>query len=316
MSKLTVADHERNIAQQILDLMERDGIQWIKPWATMRPFFNAASRHTYTGGNVFTLMLTSMVRGIEDPRFMTFKQARQLGGSVRKGAKGIPIIYYGTLKKEDDNGEERRARSKDASASEAQVARSRRFARISYVFPLADIDGLDEADLPSPGGDTEQNPDERLQACDAFFEGIGAHVHQCPTNQRALYAPHIDRIEMPAFEAFVSAEAFYATFAHEHIHWTGHKERLDRGLFADGFDYAFEELIAEIGAVFTCNRLGILPEPREENAAYVKGWMKRIRDKPQAFWSAASAAQKAADFLRNKALASEVPVVPMKEEAA
>lgn len=290
-----VREHEERIASQILSLMEKDGINWLKPWATMKPFFNASSGHTYTGGNVFTLMLESMVRELDDPRFMTFKQARMLGGSVRKGSKGIPIIYFGSATRTDDAGEEK----------------GYRFARLSHLFPLADIDGLDLDALPPPGGDLDQNEDERIQSCDAFFAAQNATVTE--RGDRAFYAPKSDTVTMPPFKTFVSAESFYATLAHEMVHWTGHASRLDRGLLDESCDYAFEELVAEIGSVFVANRLGIMPEPRDENAAYIKGWMKKIKDKPSSFWSAASRAQAAADFLRNRALISGIADI---EEAA
>lgn len=275
---LTIPKMEEDIASKIADLMERDGIAWTQEWAGMKPFFNAFSQHTYTGNNIFSLMIASMLQEIDDPRFLTFKQARMLGGCVKKGSKGIPIVFYGTAR-DKQSAEEKRYR----------------FGRISYVFPLSAIDGLEDADLPPAGGDMHQNPDEVIDHAQAFFAATGSEV--ITGGDRASYAKKRDVIRMPTFASFTSAEAYYGTLAHEHIHWTGNATRLDRTLSMEQQKYAFEELVAEIGSVLLCVQLGIVAEPSPANAAYVKGWARHIRAQPHAFWDAAKLASNAVAHL-------------------
>ena len=105
---------------------------------------------------------------------------------------------------------------------------------------------------------------------------------------------------MPELKAFRDGESYYATLAHEMTHWTRHESRLNRDLgrkrFADA-GYAMEELVAEIGAAFLCADLGITPETRDDHAAYIASWLKVLKDDKRAIFTAASHAQKAADYL-------------------
>jgi antirestriction protein ArdC len=137
---------------------------------------------------------------------------------------------------------------------------------------------------------------ERNERAEAFFDAIGAEVRW--GEPMAAYIPSRDLIVMPERGAFIDAESMYATFAHEHIHRTGHKSRLDRDLKSrfDQDAYAFEELVAEIGAAMTCAHLQIKGELR--HASYVDHWLKVLKKDGRAILSAASMASKAADYLR------------------
>lgn len=165
------------------------------------------------------------------------------------------------------------------------------------VFNIEQIDSLPArfheaptAPMPAPA---------RLAAADQFFASTGAEIRQ--GGNRAFYAPSADFIQMPPFEAFRDAESHAATLAHELTHWTGHKSRLDRN-FADGRrfgseGYAFEELVAELGAAFLCADLGLTPEVRPDHAAYLASWLKVLKADKRAIFTAAAQAQRAADFL-------------------
>jgi antirestriction protein ArdC len=117
---------------------------------------------------------------------------------------------------------------------------------------------------------------------------------------RAFYSPDRDIVQMPELQTFRDGESYYATLAHEMTHWTRHESRLNRDLgrkrFADA-GYAMEELVAEIGAAFLCADLGITPETRDDHAAYIAAWLKVLKDDKRAIFTAASHAQKAADYL-------------------
>ncbi|WP_431299413.1 ArdC family protein [Tabrizicola sp. BL-A-41-H6] len=280
---LTLDQLERTVADQIIALMERDGLRWIKGWASPLPAQNFYSRRPYTGSNVLTTGLWMMVSGKSDPRFMSFKQAVMLGGSVKKGAKGIPIIYYGTYVKDDDGAE-----------------RMSRFAKISYVFHVSDVDGIE-----IPGLDMAcHEPRVRNQRIDSFVAATGVQIRD---GGSAFYQDTTDSITIPPIGMFreslgVPAEdLYYSVLLHELIHATGPAKRLARECFRDYHKEraarAQEELIAEIGSVMLGQRLGLMTQPREDNAAYVASWIRFLKDKPGSVFSAAAAASKAISCL-------------------
>lgn len=293
---LTLAALEAQVANQIITLMERDGLRWIQGWATPLPPMNFYSKHAYTGSNILTTGLWMMITGKSDPRFLTFKQARLLGGNVKKGSKGIPIVFYGTFTKpgEDDAGEKTEHMS--------------RFAKISYAFHVSDIEGIE---IPAIDMATDE-PRARNERIDSFIAGTGAEIRD---GQSAFYQRQADAITMPPIGAFreslgVSAEElYYSVLLHELVHFTGPATRLGRECFAayhkDKPSRAMEELIAEIGCVMLGQRLGLITEPREDNAAYVQSWIKHLKDKPGSVFQAASAASKAVAFLEAMQPATE-----------
>jgi antirestriction protein ArdC len=138
---------------------------------------------------------------------------------------------------------------------------------------------------------------DRIAAAESLLSFTGASVRH--GGDRACYIPGIDQICMPHFAQFRDAGAYYSTLAHECVHWTGARHRLDRD-FGDRFGsqaYAMEELVAELGAAFICAHLGISVEPRPEHAAYIGTWLSVLRSQPRAILTASAKAQEAADFL-------------------
>jgi antirestriction protein ArdC len=164
------------------------------------------------------------------------------------------------------------------------------------VFNAEQIEGL-----PAHFYATTQplnNAIERLDAVERFFASTKATIKH--GGNRAFYSPSLDFVQMPELPTFRDAESYYATLAHEATHWTRHESRLDRDLGRKRFGdagYAMEELVAEIGAAFLCADLGITPETRDDHAAYIASWLKVLKDDKRAIFTAASHAQKAADFL-------------------
>jgi antirestriction protein ArdC len=138
----------------------------------------------------------------------------------------------------------------------------------------------------------------RLETVEAFFAKTNGTIQH--GGNRAFYSPTPDVVQMPEFQTFRDGESYYATLAHEMTHWTRHETRLNRDLGRKRFGdagYAMEELVAEIGAAFLCADLGITPETREDHAAYVQSWLTVLKDDKRAIFTAASHAQKAADYL-------------------
>ena len=165
------------------------------------------------------------------------------------------------------------------------------------VFNVEQIDGL-PADLYHPPAPIEDGHTVALiEEAEDFIARTGAVIHH--GGNRAFYAPASDHIQMPPPQAFRDAESYTAIKAHELVHWTGHPVRMAR-TFGKRFGdraYAFEELVAELGAAFLCADLAIAPEPREDHAAYLASWLRVLKEDKRAIFTAASHAQKAADFL-------------------
>lgn len=144
------------------------------------------------------------------------------------------------------------------------------------------------------------SPLSRIAQAESFFAATGADIRH--GGHRAFYAPGPDLVQMPPFEAFCDAESYYATLAHEVTHWTSHKSRLDRSFGRKRFGdegYAMEELVAELGAAFLSADLALTPEVREDHAAYIGPWLKVLKGDKRAIFTAASHAQRAADFLHD-----------------
>ena len=219
--------------------------------------------------------------GYASPFWMTYRQAQSIGAQVRRGERATHIVFAKTAKKTET----------DEFGDENQVLLHVR--RVYAVFNADQIDGLPEKYVPEI---PDVNPDERDAGCEAWFERLGLDVRY--GGERAYYAPGPDRIQMPPFETFESAHAFFGTLGHEHVHATGAKHRLDRRFGAPGTrEYAREELVAELGSAFLCADLGIASTPRTDHASYIGSWLELLEDEPRAVFDAATQAQQAVEFL-------------------
>ena len=284
-------DVYQKITDQIVALLEQGELPWSQPWKSghaagpvSRPLRH--NREPYHGINVLVLWATAAERGYDTPIWLTFKQAKTLGASVRKGQKGTHVVYAGALEATDenpDNGEE--------------TSRTVRFLKGYTVFNAEQIDGLpDEFHEPAP--DPYRNPDERDATADAFFAALNADIrHQ---GAQPCYIPSQDRIDIPPFERFRRREAYYATLSHESVHWTRHPKRLDRDFGRERWGdsgYAREELVAELGAAYLCADLGLALELREDHAAYIGSWIKVLKSDNRAIFQAAAHAETAVAYL-------------------
>ena len=218
---------------------------------------------------------------------MTFKQAQELGANVRKGEHGSLVVYADryTKTETDEKGQE----------SEREIP----FMKGYTVFNVEQIDGLPAHYTAK--AEEPREPMARIEQAEAFFAATGATIQH--GGNRAFYAPSRDLVQMPPRESFKDAESYSATLAHELTHWTAHPARLARELgkrFGDNA-YAAEELIAEMGAAFLCADLGITPETRDDHAAYLATWLEVLKADSRAIFTAASQAQRAADYLHAQA---------------
>ena len=277
------------VSARIIKELERGAAPWVKPWsatAGRNVPCNAMTNRPYSGCNVLLLWMAQQA-GYRTPRYLTFKQASELGGSVRKGEHGTKVIFVKQLQ------------IRDAQAEESEATRIVPMLREYTVFNVDQCEGLPDSAFASPTIRI-RNPDQRDSLADDFLRCTGADMHE--GHGEALYVPSRDFISLPAFEAFKGADHFYNTAFHELAHWTGHGSRLNRDLL-NRFGtraYAAEELIAQLGAAFLCAEFGFDGDLR--NAGYISTWIELLRADKRAFFTAASKASQAADYLRRRAL--------------
>jgi len=306
---LTIADLQAQVAGQVIEMIEADGLKWFQRWATPRPPLNGVTGHIYSGVNVFTTAIWMMANETEDPRFLPRsivfpKDPGARVGRLRKGEKSIPIVAAGAHTSIDkDTGEKSH----------------RQFFRIHRVWHVSQLDDLDDSRLvPAHLDAMPEQPAEHDAELERFVARTGARIKPASA---AFYDRASDCIGMPPIETFRAngetdaAQYYYGTLLHELIHWTGAASRLDRPSlvnYAIKEERAREELIAEIGAVMAGMRLGVQASPREDNASYIQGWVKLLQDKPSAIFEAASAAGRAVGYLAEQRTA---PVPADRQEA-
>lgn len=271
------------VTQSIINELERGIAPWVKPWKSgpaMRPR-SAISQRPYRGVNVLLLWSAAIERGYTNPAWLSYKQASDLNGHVKRGERGTRIVYVSTSK------------STEPREDESEVQKDRYFLKSYAVFNIEQTAGLPEhlyvreAAIPI---------EEALFRVDAVISRIGADVRHGGND--ACYHPRADFIMLPERARFKSTASYYATSLHEHAHWSGHATRLNRDLTGRfGTEaYAAEELVAELATAFTCSALAIRGELR--HAAYIKSWLELLKHDSKAIFTAASAASKATDYLR------------------
>jgi antirestriction protein ArdC len=233
------------------------------------------------------LWSASVTKGYACPLWLTFKQAIELGGHVRKGEKGELVVFANSITRTetDDKGE----------ATEREIPYMKGYT----VFNAEQCEGL-PAHFSAQANPLALTTMQRLDAADRFFAATGADIRHGGT--RAYYAEGPDHVQMPPFETFRDAESYAATLAHELTHWTKHEKRLarDLGRVRHGDEgYAREELVAELGAAFLSADIGITPEVREDHAAYIATWLSVLKMDKRFIFTAAAHAQRAADYLHS-----------------
>ncbi len=278
------------ITNQIIEALEQGVKPWTQPWnaAHAAGHVSRPLRHNgqpYAGINVLTLWASAMTAHYAAPIWMTFKQAIELGGHVRKGERGSPVVYANTIS---------RTEADEATGDDTQ--RTIPFLKAYTVFNVEQVEGLPAHFYAQ--AEQLRNPDERIADAEAFFTATRADIRH--GGDCAYYSPTLDYIQMPMFEAFRDAQSYYATLAHEATHWTRHATRLERDFGRKKFGddgYAREELVAELGAAFLCADLGLRLEDRDDHASYIGHWLSVLKDDKRAVFAAAAHAQRAADYL-------------------
>jgi antirestriction protein ArdC len=283
------ADIYSRVTECIVTDLENGVRSWVRPWSAehvagriIRPL--RSNGMPYQGINVLILWGESLAKGYTCPVWITFNQAKELGGFVSKGEHGSQVVYAGNITKTEEG--------EDGTESERQI----HFLKTYTVFNVEQIEGLPDAFYLRPPPVTATV--ERLAEADAFIRATGAVIRIGGT--QAFYSAGVDAISMPPAEAFRDRDSYYATILHELTHWTRHPSRLERDFGRKRFGdegYAQEELVAELGAAFLCADLGVTLEPREDHAAYIGSWLQVLKSDKRAIFSAAAHAQRAAGYL-------------------
>lgn len=278
MAKSEKFDPYEAITTKIITAIERGNLPWRKRWSGSGSSMPMRSCGTpYRGINILSLWATAEECQFVSPFWMTYKQALNLGGQVRKGEKSTTIVKYGTYEREND-----------LSGEDEAIP----YLKAYRVFNADQVDGLGDDFAGDKQADMGTRPVAEL---DAFFTDVGANITH--GGARACFNIIEDRVHMPPVSAFITDRHYYATLSHEITHWSGHSSRLDRfKAFGDKDDYAFEELVAEIGACFLGAQIGVEPIT-DESAAYVDHWLKVMRKDNKIIFKAAAQAQRAADYI-------------------
>ena len=279
-------DIAAEITQLIIDKLEAGVAPWSRPWKTAgaggRPLRHCGT--PYTGINTLMLWAIGDARGYRSRHWMTYRQAQALGAQVRKGETGSLSVYYSSV-----------SRTETDEATGEGTGRKVAFLKAYTVFNVDQIDGLPERFLP-PAPQARSETVHRAEV-DGFVERLPMTVRH--GGEAAFYDGGRDLIQMPHRDEFVTDDCYASTLAHEATHWTGHPTRLARAFgkrFGDRA-YAFEELVAEIGAGMMCAELGLPNQVHDGHASYVDHWLKILRADKTAIIHAASKAEQAFAYL-------------------
>jgi antirestriction protein ArdC len=277
------------VTNQIVFMLEKGVVPWRSPIlgrSTAGHPKNLESGKQYRGINVFLLAFTAWAQGYDSAYWLTFNQAKQRGGLVKKGEKSSMVVFW-----------------KEYEVADKETGEAKKIPVLRYynVFNATQCDGIEIPDAVK----FEPLDFKPIEAADAVVKGYAEAPAIEHGGQQACYRPLADIVRMPEPSRFISAEEYYSTLFHELGHSTGHSKRLDRKLDTDpkpfgSPDYGREELIAEMSAAFLCGHVGIPPTVIENQAAYLQGWLKQLKDDKRLVIAAAGAAQKAADWIRGE----------------
>ena len=282
-------DLYQEITDKIIAQMEQGVLPWVQPWDSSHAACavglpsNASTQRHYSGINILILWGAVIDREFTSQNWLTFKQAKALGGTVRKGEHGQVICYADSFTPQAER-EQARAESRDPQCIS--------FLKRYRVFNIDQCDGLPDDIITN----TEPLPErEIIPRAERLAKASGADIRH--GGNKAFYCPELDYIQLPPQQAFPDQINFYRSLFHETCHFVGHPSRLNRdqsGAFGSRA-YAREELVAEMGSAFICAALNIVPTVR--HADYLANWLSILKEDKRAIFRAASQASKTAEFL-------------------
>lgn len=275
------------VTHKIIAEIEAGRCPWVRPWgnAGLAPGLprNALSERKYSGINILLLWSAVIERGYPSQNWLTFRQALDAGGSVRKGERGTMIVFADKFTPKSE---------KECVGDDGVDARQVHFLKRFTVFNVAQCDGLPRSMI----GDVPTLPERKaIPIAEALVAATGADFRI--GGSRAFYSPLDDYVAVPPQPLFNDQINYYRTALHELAHWTGHESRLARDLSGEfgSQSYAREELCAELASAYLCASLSIQPTVRHSD--YIANWLEVLRNDERAIFRAASLASKAADYL-------------------
>lgn len=260
------------ITEKLINVIEKnDGLQWVKSWSN-NTYCNPISGTKYRNTNYLHMMLDCVSNQRQSTLYCTFNQAKSNKWKIKKGSKSIPVVYYGSYTKENDDGD----------------LCSKTVLKYSNVFNFDDIEG----DKSKYVTDSTNVP--IINDIQDYINNIKHDV----TLGNPCYVPSLDLVKMPTITDFSSNIAYYSTYFHELSHWTSHKDRLDRKISTNfgSTEYAQEELIAELSAIFLCSEFNLSYEI-EHHASYLSSWLNSLKSDPNYLKTTLSMSSKVTNYL-------------------
>ena len=272
-------DIREQITNNIIELMEKNTGEWLAPFAGLASMpTNPQTGNPYSGLNAFYLAL------LGETHWATYNQWNELGANIIKGQKSTKVFRPQTVIKKDNNGEPKL----DSDGNKQTYTKF-----VSYpVFSASQVTGWDAPELPAI------NNVERIENADKYLRNLGSVINFTDAAS-AFYNRATDEITLPKQCLFNDTEGFYSTWCHEEVHKTGAANRLNRtkGKKFGDREYAFEELVAEMGAAMLCVQLQVTPTVRQDHAEYIGSWLKALRSDKKYLLDAAVLAGEAIDFM-------------------
>ena len=285
-------DIHEQVTNQIIDLLDQvDLDNYQPPFASLAAKglpLNPTTKNHYQGVNILNLWFNQQAKKFSSNHWASFKQWKDNGAKIKKGEKGTRIVFYKTLTKTEEN-----------SSGETETHKIPML-RLYTVFNANQVENYNQDAIKVP----EQDRVERISLVEEFCSKTDADIRH--GGDEAFFAPDEDFIQMPETRLFLDTEEasatenYYSTLLHELTHWTGSKHRLKRDLAHNQKErekYAFEELVAELGAAFLCAHHGIAQNHPPNHALYIKSWLKALKDDKTFIFKASAQAAKAVDFL-------------------
>jgi len=272
------------VTADLIAAIEDGAKDWRMPWHRLAAsgLPRSVDGHAYRGWNALVLALTATDRGWTSSIWATYNGWKRHGGQVRRSERGTQVVLWKPTERHEttDGGDE--------------TVHHSLFARTFTVFAAEQVDG---AERHASARADESTPAQRIESADGYFAAVGADV--VSGGDQACYVPALDRIHLPHCHQFDEPSHYYSTAAHEHIHWTGHRDRTHRDLSGRFGSHAYgaEELIAELGAAFWCAQFGLEQATRHDHASYLGDWLALLRADARALVAACGHAQRALDFL-------------------
>ena len=289
-------DIYETVTNLIVERLEAGVVPWQMPWKTASAIpRNLVSKKPYRGFNFWYLLSF----GFERPYFPTFRQVQSLGGKIKRGSKSFMVVFWKIVEYEEDD-----------ETKEVPMLRYYR------VFHVDDVEGIDPEKIPAD--ETHDHEFDPIASCEQLIQfWKDSPVIKLGKN-RACYIPALDEVHMPNPRSFFKDEEFYSTIFHELVHSTGHRKRLNRherfsNLNFASKDYSQEELVAEMGAAYLCGVCGIENSTIDNSAAYIQGWLTKLKSDKKFIVIASGLAQKAVDYILNHQDSKPKPLVPVSK---